>query len=119
MGKERRTIYLAGGCFWGCQKYFDLFDGVEETETGYANGPDRPVTYQEVCGNSGHAETVRIVFDPERIPLTRLLEAYFAVIDPLSVNKQGHDTGIQFRTGIYYREEDADLLPEIREVFGD
>ncbi len=107
-----KTIYLAGGCFWGVQKYFDQFPGILETETGYANGPDKPVTYREVCSNSGHAETVRIVYDEKEMPLSRILELYFEIIDPLSVNRQGHDSGIQYRTGIYYTEEDQ--LPAIR-----
>ena len=106
MAEEKtRTIYLAGGCFWGMQKYFDQFDGVISTEVGYANGPERAPTYQEVCADSGHAETVRIVFDGNRIGLEKLLDDYFLVIDPLSVNRQGHDEGIQYRTGIYYTDE--------------
>ena len=97
-----RTIYLAGGCFWGCQKYFDLIPGVVETEVGYANGPTANPTYEAVKRHAGHAETVRVVYDPDALPLTELLEAYFKVIDPTSVNKQGADEGIQYRTGIYY-----------------
>ncbi len=110
-----KTIYLAGGCFWGVQKYFDQFDGVLSTEVGYANGPDEAPTYQEVCADSGHAETVRIRYDENRITLETLLEKYFLVIDPLSVNRQGHDKGIQYRTGIYYTEDQQ--LPEIRKVY--
>ena len=109
------TIYLAGGCFWGLQKYFDQFDGVAETEVGYANGPDAPPSYEEVCRSVGHAETVRVIFDESRLPLETLLERYFLVIDPLSVNRQGHDSGIQYRTGIYYTDETQ--LPAIRAVF--
>ncbi len=108
---KNRTIYLAGGCFWGVQKYFDQFDGVIATEVGYANGPDEVPSYQDVCRSSGHAETVKIDYDPEVLSLTDLLKYYFMVIDPLSVNRQGNDRGIQYRTGIYYT--DADLLPEI------
>ena len=110
-----KTIYLAGGCFWGVQKFFDQFDGVIRTETGYANGPDAAPSYSEVCRNSGHAETVKIDYDPGRISLTDLLGYYFMVIDPLSVNRQGHDEGIQYRTGIYY--PGADQLPEIKAVY--
>ena len=110
-----RTIYLAGGCFWGMQKFFDQFDGVQYTEVGYANGPDTAPSYQDVCKSSGHAETVRIDYDPDRISLTQLLTYFFLVIDPLSVNRQGNDRGIQYRTGIYYTEESQ--LPEIREVY--
>ena len=100
-----RTIFLAGGCFWGLQKYFDQFDGVLRTEVGYANGPDRAPSYEDVCNDSGHAETVMIEYDEGRISLETLLDKYFLVIDPLSVNRQGHDEGIQYRTGIYYTDE--------------
>ena len=110
-----QTIYLAGGCFWGMQKFFDQFKGVVDTEVGYANGPDAAPTYQQVCRNSGHAETVRIDYDPRVIFLTELLKYYFMVIDPLSVNRQGNDVGIQYRTGIYYT--DANQLPEIEAVY--
>ena len=110
-----KTIYLAGGCFWGTQKYFDQFDGVLRTEVGYANGPTADPSYEEVCHDSGHAETVRVDYDESVITLRELLGYYFLVIDPLSVNRQGHDTGIQYRTGIYYTEEAQ--LPEIRGVY--
>ncbi len=110
-----KRIYLAGGCFWGMQKFFDQFEGVCDTEAGYANGPDRAPTYEEVCGDSGHAETVRIDYDEGKISLGELLGYYFMVIDPLAVNKQGHDEGIQYRTGIYYTE--AGQLPEIEKAY--
>ena len=110
-----QTIYLAGGCFWGVQKYFDQFDGVLTTEVGYANGPEEAPSYRDVCNSSGHAETVKIEYDPEVISLTELLGYYFMVIDPLSVNKQGNDRGIQYRTGIYYTDENQ--LPEIKDVY--
>ncbi len=112
-----KTIYLAGGCFWGTQKFFDQFDGVRETEVGYANGPDQAPSYQEVCHDSGHAETVRVVYDEAVLPLSKLLRYYFMVIDPLSVNQQGHDHGIQYRTGVYYTAESQ--LPEIQAVFAE
>ena len=110
-----RSIYLAGGCFWGMQKFFDQFEGVLSTQVGYANGPDRAPTYQEVCRNSGHAETVRIDYDEGKLSLDKLLELYFLVIDPLSVNKQGGDEGIQYRTGVYYTNPDQ--LPMIQAAF--
>ena len=106
-----KTIYLAGGCFWGTQAFFDQFRGVLETRVGYANGGKANPTYQEVCADSGHAETVRIRFDEDVISLESLLDKYFWVIDPVSVNRQGHDAGIQYRTGIYY--EDPEQLPVI------
>ena len=110
-----KTIYLAGGCFWGVQKFFDQFKGVISTQAGYANGPDQAPSYQDVCASSGHAETVKIVYDEDIISLTEILNYYFMVIDPLSVNKQGGDIGIQYRTGIYYTEESQ--IPEIEAVY--
>ena len=108
------VIYLAGGCFWGMQRFIDQFDGVISTEVGYANGPDRAPTYKEVCASSGHAETVRIEYDERVISLEKLLEYYFMVIDPLSVNRQGGDVGIQYRTGIFYTDESQ--LPAVKEA---
>lgn len=110
-----KTIYLAGGCFWGMQKFFDQFDGVVRTEVGYANGPDQAPSYEDVCADSGHAETLRVDFDESRVSLAELLKYYFMVIDPLSVNRQGHDEGIQYRTGIYYTDES--MLPELRSFY--
>ncbi len=109
-----KSIYLAGGCFWGVQKFFDQFDGVISTETGYANGPDKAPGYLEVCGGSGHAEAVRVDYDENKIPLSQLLSYFFLVIDPLAVNRQGNDVGVQYRTGIYYT--DKDQLPAIEAV---
>ncbi len=110
-----QMIYLAGGCFWGLQKFFDQFDGVLETEAGYANGPDTAPSYEDVCNDSGHAETVKIVYDENKLSLERILDYYFMVIDPLSVNRQGHDEGIQYRTGVFYTN--GGQLPAIRAVF--
>lgn len=96
-------IALAGGCFWGTERYFQLLRGVRETTVGYANGPtDHAPSYEEVKHGLGHAETVMITFDPDEITLAELLEQYYTIIDPFSVNRQGHDEGIQYRTGIYY-----------------
>ena len=110
-----KTIYFAGGCFWGAQKYFDQFEGVTKTEVGYANGPDEAPSYQDVCASSGHAETVLVEFDESVISLEQLIKYYFLVIDPTSVNRQGHDAGIQYRTGIYY--SDPDMLETIRKAY--
>ena len=110
-----QTIYLAGGCFWGMQKFFDQFEGVIATQVGYANGPDAAPSYQDVCRNSGHAETVKIDYDEGKLSLDKLLDLYFLVIDPLSVNRQGGDEGIQYRTGVYYT--DPDQLPALQAAF--
>jgi methionine-S-sulfoxide reductase len=108
------TIYLAGGCFWGMQKFIDQFQGVARTEVGYANGPDKAPSYQEVCRSSGHAETVRVDYDETVIPLEKLLDCYFMVIDHLSVNRQGEDAGIQYRTGIYYTDAEDEAVARER-----
>lgn len=110
-----KTIYLAGGCFWGMQKFLDQFDGVVKTEVGYANGPDKAPSYRDVCNNSGHAETVRVDYDEAVLPLNELLDFYFTVIDPLSVNRQGADCGVQYRTGVYYTDDSQ--LPAIDAAF--
>ena len=108
-------IYLAGGCFWGLQKFLDQFAGVERTEVGDANGPEFGRSYQEVCASSGHAETVLVEYDEKTIGLEKLLDFYFMVIDPLSRNRQGMDTGVQYRTGVFYTDEAQ--LPAIKKVF--
>jgi len=102
---SEKTIYLAGGCFWGCQKYFDLIPGVLHTSVGYANGPTENPTYEQVKhDHTGHAETVEVRYDDAQLPLETLLQKYFQVIDPVAVNQQGEDVGIQYRTGIYYTD---------------
>lgn len=106
-----KTLYLAGGCFWGTQRFFDQFDGVIRTETGYANGRSADPSYRDVCGGSGHAETVLVEYDERILPTSELLDYYFMAVDPVSVNKQGEDEGVQYRTGIYY--DDPSLLPDI------
>lgn len=106
-------IYLAGGCFWGMEKYIALIQGVKETQVGYANGAYENPTYEQVCReNTGHAETVRVVYEPSIVSLPFLLELYFEAIDPTSLNRQGGDIGTQYRTGIYYT--DAADLPVIQ-----
>lgn len=102
----KQEIYLAGGCFWGLEEYLANLEGVLQTEVGYANGRTQNPTYEQVCReNTGHAEAVRVVYDPQRIRLAFLLERYFEVIDPCAVNRQGGDTGTQYRTGIYYTDQ--------------
>lgn len=102
-GKDMRTIYFAGGCFWGVEKYFALVKGVVRTEAGYANGDSESPTYGDVStGRSGYAETVRVDYDPSVAPLPFLLELFYKTIDPTSLNRQGNDIGTQYRSGIYY-----------------
>ena len=105
--KMEKEIYLAGGCFWGTEHYFKQIDGVVATSVGYANGIIANPTYEQVCTDKTQfAETVRITYDPSVIYLEFLLEMYFKAIDPVSINQQGHDKGTQYRTGIYYIDED-------------
>ena len=98
-------IYLAGGCFWGTEHYLKQIAGVKETQTGYANGHGKNPSYQEVCTDkTGFAEAVRVVYNPEELPLSLLLQLYFKSINPTSLNRQGNDIGTQYRTGIYYTD---------------
>jgi methionine-S-sulfoxide reductase len=100
-----KKIYLAGGCFWGVEKYFAMQKGVTSTETGYANGTSANPTYEEVCdGRAGFAEAVLIHYDETITNLSKLLEAFYVVVDPTSINKQGNDVGVQYRSGIYYTD---------------
>lgn len=109
-----KEIYLAGGCFWGTEHFFKQVRGVVSTEVGYANGHKSTApTYEEVCQHTtGFAETVHIVYAPEQIDLSKLLELYFMTINPTTLNKQGGDVGDQYRTGIYYT--DPKDLPTIQ-----
>ncbi|MDH6368086.1 MULTISPECIES: peptide-methionine (S)-S-oxide reductase MsrA [unclassified Breznakia] len=101
-----KEIYVAGGCFWGTEKYFEEIEGVKQTDVGYANGKTENPTYEDVCHNdAGHAETVHVTYDENVVSLPFLLDMYFAIIDPTSVNKQGNDVGSQYRTGIYYTDD--------------
>lgn len=95
-------IYLAGGCFWGTEFFLRNVAGVISTEVGYANGNTRNPTYREVCNDSGHAEAVHVIYDAEKISLTKLLAEYSRTINPTLLNRQGNDRGIQYRTGIYF-----------------
>ena len=98
-----KEIYLAGGCFWGTEKYLGSLPGVLDTQVGYANGRTQRPTYEQVCReNTGHAETVRVRYDPQALSLPFLLERFYEVIDPTSVNRQAGDQGEQYRSGIYY-----------------
>lgn len=98
--KNQAEIYLAGGCFWGTEHFLKQIRGVESTEVGYANSIINQPTYQQVCsGETNAAETVKVVYDPETVNLSLLLDLYFKTIDPTSLNRQGNDRGTQYRTG--------------------
>ena len=107
-----KTIYFAGGCFWGVEKYFSMAKGVISTEVGYANGTkDNPSYLDLKHGLDDASETVKIEYDESVVSLEKLLELYLRVVDPFSINKQGEDEGIQYRTGIYYLNmEDKDIV---------
>lgn len=111
-----KRIYLAGGCFWGMQRFLDSAAGVRRTEVGYANGRKDNPTYQEVkTGTTGFAEAVLVEYDQETLPLRALLHRFLEVIDPFSLNRQGEDEGEQYRTGIY-AESEADLAVAMNEI---
>lgn len=113
-----KEIYLAGGCFWGTEHYFKQVRGVISTTAGYANGNTENPTYEQVYTDStGYAETVHIIYNPEVVSLTLLLELFFRSIDPTSLNRQGNDCGTRYRTGIYYTSEED--IATIREVYND
>jgi peptide methionine sulfoxide reductase msrA/msrB len=100
---KTETAYFAGGCFWGVEHYFQEGPGVLDAVSGYMQGKTDNPTYKQVCNaNSGHAETVKVVFDPQRISFQRLLEAFFVMHDPTQLNRQGPDVGEQYRSGIWY-----------------
>ena len=105
-----KHIYLAGGCFWGTEHFFKQITGVVDTEVGFANGQMDNPTYEQVyTDTTGYAETVHVTYDPDRVSLEFLLRMFFMAIDPTSLNKQGHDEGTRYRTGIYYTDE-TDML---------
>ena len=106
-------IYLAGGCFWGLEEYFSRISGVLQTSVGYANGQVETTNYQ-LIKETDHAETVQVIYEEKVVSLREILLYYFRVIDPLSVNQQGNDRGRQYRTGIYYKDEED--LPTINTV---
>ncbi len=111
-----KTIYFAGGCFWGTQHFFAQVDGVKEAVCGYANGNTLNPKYEEVyTDTTGFAETVKVTYNPERVSLEELTDYFFCIIDPLSLNRQGHDEGTRYRTGIYYTDENE--LPTIKNVY--
>jgi peptide-methionine (S)-S-oxide reductase len=99
---RRETATLGGGCFWCLEAIFEQLEGVERVESGYAGGTTLNPTYKQVCaGDTGHAEVVQVTFDPARLSYRDLLEIFFAFHDPTTLNRQGHDTGTQYRSAIF------------------
>jgi peptide-methionine (S)-S-oxide reductase len=98
-------IILAGGCFWCTEAFFVSLKGVDKVESGYIGGQVDNPTYKQVCnGDTGHAEAVRITFDPAIIPLEALLDIHFATHDPTQLNRQGNDVGTQYRSAVFYAD---------------
>lgn len=119
------TITLAGGCFWCLEAVYLRVDGVTAVESGYSNGRTQNPTYQQVCdGDTGHAEVVRVTFDPSRIALREVLEIFFTIHDPTQLDRQGNDVGAQYRSGIYFHSPGQErvareVLAEVRKVHRD
>lgn len=100
-GRHVKTIYIAGGCFWGLEKYIAQVNGVLGTEVGYANGTRDNAKYGD---DSGYAEAVKVDYDPAVAPLPFLLDLFYDAVDPTSRNRQGNDVGVEYRTGVYYTD---------------
>jgi len=119
---QLQTIALGGGCFWCTEAVYVKVRGVTDVESGYSNGQVKNPSYQDVCtGTTGHAEVVKLEYDPEQVSTRQILEIFFTVHDPTQLNRQGNDTGTQYRSGIYYttpqQKEEAEAI--IREMTGD
>ncbi len=110
-GKETAT--LAGGCFWCLEAVFDELKGVEDVVSGYTGGHRPNPTYEQVCtGQTGHAETVQITFDPRQVAYADLLRVFFSIHDPTTLNRQGADVGTQYRSAIYYHTPEQKAAAE-------
>lgn len=118
------SICLGGGCFWCLEAVFLQLRGVIDVESGYSNGAGPAPSYEDVCsGRTGHVEVVKVCFDPRQLPLADLLQVFFHVHDPTTLNRQGADTGPQYRSGIYYTDEEQHavarrVLAEAQQAFG-
>jgi peptide-methionine (S)-S-oxide reductase len=116
---DLQTIVLGGGCFWCTEAVYVKARGITDVESGYSNGDVERPSYEQVCtGTTGHAEVVKLTFDPARISLRQILEIFFVIHDPTTLNRQGNDSGAQYRSGIYYttpeQKEEAQAL--IRQI---
>ena len=105
--QEPSVIYFAGGCFWGMEKLMSMVPGVVDAMSGYANGHVVEPSYEQVCaGMTGHKETVRVAYDPQKVSLEGLVFLFFSVIDTTVENRQGNDVGEQYQTGVFYENPD-------------
>ncbi len=119
MGKDLEVATLAGGCFWCLEAVFDELKGVESVESGYSGGHVPSPSYAQVCdGDTGHAEVVQVTFDPQVLSYKDLLTVFFTIHDPTTLNRQGNDVGTQYRSAIFYHDEDQKKVAEevIREI---
>ena len=106
-----QVAYFAGGCFWGIEHTFQLAPGVLTADSGYQQGRMENPTYRTICeGDTGHAETVRVIFDPSRISFRQLLHGFFLMHDPTQVNRQGPDYGTQYRSGVWCINEEQLII---------
>ena len=107
-----KTIYIAGGCFWGVEGYYKKLKGVLKTDVGYANGDKENPTYEEVKHHiANHAECLRLEYDDSIISLEKILEHFLRFVDPYSVDRQGEDSGHQYRSGVYYTDiKEKDII---------
>lgn len=114
---SQRTIYLAAGCFWGVEAYYQLIPGILQVESGYANGDTEDTTYRQI-GKTGHAEVVKIDYDSNTIHLAEILDRFYLIVDPLALNRQGNDVGTQYRSGIYYVTDEAkEIIDQSMDLF--
>jgi peptide-methionine (S)-S-oxide reductase len=110
---EMEIATLAGGCFWCLEAVFDDLNGVKSVESGYMGGRTANPTYEEVCsGESGHAEVVRLTFDPRRVSFKEILEVFFVIHDPTTLNRQGNDVGTQYRSAVFYHSSEQKATAE-------
>lgn len=108
-----KTYVLAGGCFWCLDAAYRVLRGVSEVVSGYTGGASPNPTYEQICtGRTGHAEAVAVTFDPEIIPSDVILDAFFTIHDPRQLNRQGNDVGTQYRSAMFYRDEEERVLFE-------
>jgi peptide-methionine (S)-S-oxide reductase len=113
MNSTLQTATLAGGCFWCLEAVYDEVRGVQSVESGYAGGHVPNPTYRQVCnGDTGHAEAVQIHFDPAVVSYRDLLHVFFAIHDPTTLNRQGNDIGTQYRSVIFYHDEEQKRIAE-------
>jgi len=107
------TIVLGGGCFWCTEAVYVKMHGITDVESGYSNGHVERPSYEDVCtGTTGHAEVVKLTYDPAQVSLEQILEVFFVIHDPTTLNRQGNDMGTQYRSGIYYTSEEQKRVAE-------